>query len=221
MQIRQCAAGAAAVDDEPTADTLPRLFAAQVRRTPQAPAVVCGNRSLSYVEVDAGADRLARWLVAQGAGPDRVIAVAMSRTPEFAVAVLAVLKAGAAFLSVDLAYPAQRVALLLRDAAPVLVLTDAAGADRLPQGVAHCPVVVADEIHDEVEHLSGAEPAVGEPGRAGHVLDLAYVVYTSGSTGRPKCSSTGARWVWVRAAGSCSSPRPASTRSSRSSARRC
>ena len=89
---------------------------------------------MSYAELDARADRLARYLVSLGAGPERLVAVAVPRSAEMIVAVLAVLKAGAAYLPVDPGYPAERIAFMLADARPVAVLTTVAAGQDLPGG---------------------------------------------------------------------------------------
>src|ERR1700721_1743764 len=116
--------------------TVPELFAAQAARTPDAPAIIFAGTQGSYAELNAHANRLARYLVSLGAGPERLVAVAMPRSADMIVAVLAVLKAGAAYVPVDPAYPADRIAFMLADAAPVAVLTTTAlaGLD-LPGGV--------------------------------------------------------------------------------------
>ena len=99
--------------------TVPGLFGAQVARSPDAVAVVGGDGVLiTYRELDVAAGRLARVLAGLGAGPGTVVAVAMERSAELVVAVLAVLKAGAAYLPVDLGYPAQRIGFMLADAGP-------------------------------------------------------------------------------------------------------
>jgi non-ribosomal peptide synthetase component F len=108
--------------------TVPGLVAARVAVAPDAVAVSCGDAVLSYAGLDDAASRLAGVLVRRGAGPERVVAVVMGRSPWLVVALLAVLKAGAAYLPVDPGYPAERVGFMLADAAPVVIVTDRAGA---------------------------------------------------------------------------------------------
>src|SRR5579859_6713757 len=165
--------------------TWPELFQAQAARTPQAAAVIFEGSQVSYAGLNARANRLARYLVSLGAGPERLVAVAMPRSPEMIVAVLAVLKAGAAYVPVDLAYPADRIAFMLADARPVAVLTTAAAGRDLPGGT---PQVVLDDpaVAAAVSRLAGGDLAAAErPGPLGR-SSPAYVIYTSGSTGRPK-----------------------------------
>ncbi|GHE47291.1 hypothetical protein GCM10018785_16210 [Streptomyces longispororuber] len=154
---------------------LPHAFQAQAARTPDATALVFEDTALTYAELDARATRLARRLAHRGAGPDRVVAVALPRSTDLVVALLAVLKSGAAFLFVDTAYPAPRIAYLLEDSGAALVVTDSASAPSLP---ARDPVLVDAPAPDDEP---SAEPRT--PVAADHP---AYVVYTSGSTGRPK-----------------------------------
>ena len=122
--------------------TLPELFEAQVARTPDAPAVIFEGTQVSYAELNARASRLARLLVSLGAGPERLVAVAMPRSADMIVAVLAVLKAGAAYVPVDPAYPPGRIAYMLADACPVAVLTTVAAGRDLPDGT---PRVALDD----------------------------------------------------------------------------
>ncbi|WP_143264169.1 non-ribosomal peptide synthetase, partial [Amycolatopsis kentuckyensis] len=154
--------------------TLPQLFEAQAARTPDAVAVVCGDRSLTYAELDEQADRLAGVLVDRGAGPERFVAVSLPRTERILVALLGVLKSGAAYLPVDPAYPADRKELILDDAAPALLLT--------PDG--HGPGSVPALAFDDPALLESTSAA--RRGRATNPDHPAYVIHTSGSTGRPK-----------------------------------
>nr|WP_052478143.1 non-ribosomal peptide synthetase [Kibdelosporangium sp. MJ126-NF4]CEL16415.1 Siderophore biosynthesis non-ribosomal peptide synthetase modules @ Bacillibactin synthetase component F [Kibdelosporangium sp. MJ126-NF4]CTQ90367.1 Siderophore biosynthesis non-ribosomal peptide synthetase modules @ Bacillibactin synthetase component F (EC 2.7.7.-) [Kibdelosporangium sp. MJ126-NF4] len=153
--------------------TLPAMFAEQVARTPHALAVIHDDGNRTYAELDDASTRVAQLLAARGAGPEVVVALAIPRSPELIVAALGVLKAGAAYLALDLDLPAARTGFLLDDAAPLGVLTVAGAADRLPEGITRWRL---DDpaLSDDVP-VSG--PLVDHP---------AYVVYTSGSTGTPK-----------------------------------
>src|SRR5271156_1131983 len=161
--------------------TLAELFEVQAARTPGALAVECGDGALSYAELNERANRLARYLVSLGAGVERLVAIAMPRSAEMIVAVLAVLKAGAAYVPVDPAYPEGRIAFMLADAAPVAVLTSTVLAELdLPGGVRRIviddPATMAVVAGLDGDDLS-TPPTMTSP---------AYVIYTSGSTGRPK-----------------------------------
>ena len=167
--------------------TLAELFDAQAARTPDAPAVVCGDVALSYGELDAAASRLAWYLIGQGAGPERVVAVAVERSAAMVTAMLAVAKAGAACLPVDPAYPAARTALMLADADVTAVITTSRVAEAVPPP-AGAPQVLLDD--PEVAAQVGACPAVG-PGDGDRIVPLrpahpAYVLYVSGSAGVPQ-----------------------------------
>ena len=107
------------------------LFAAQVARTPEAVAVSFGGRSMTYRELEEAANRLAHLLAGQGAGPGQCVALLLSRSAEAIVAILAVLKTGAAYLPIDPALPAARIGFMLADAAPVAAITTAGLAERL------------------------------------------------------------------------------------------
>ncbi|MDL4822163.1 non-ribosomal peptide synthetase, partial [Actinomadura opuntiae] len=158
--------------------TLPELFEAQVARTPDALAVVGDGVELSYAELDARADRLARLLAARGVGPDTVVAVLLERGADLVAAVLGVLKAGGAYLPVDPANPPDRIAFMLQDAGARVLLTSTPGARAVPESVA-LPTLLADAPH-------GEEPAGRLEARRPRPGNLAYVIYTSGSTGHPK-----------------------------------
>ncbi|SEN18910.1 non-ribosomal peptide synthetase [Actinacidiphila rubida] len=169
------------------ARTLPDLFQEQVRADPDATAVVCEGERLTYGEVDARANRLARLLMARGAGPERTVALALPRSAEAIVALLAVAKSGAAYLPLDTEYPAERLAFMLDDARPLLVLTTAATAGRLPC-VAAAPHLLLDAAATAAA-LGAASAREVTDGERRHPLlpaHPAYVIYTSGSTGRPK-----------------------------------
>ncbi|MER7188239.1 condensation domain-containing protein, partial [Streptomyces hyaluromycini] len=172
--------------------SVPELFAVQVARTPDAPAVVSGGVSLSYGELDARANRLARYLLGLGVGvgAESVVGLCLPRGVDMVVALLAVWKAGGAYLPVDPAYPVERIAFMLADAGPVCVLTvsGVAGVLSGPEGVLSAsegvpgapggvPVVVLDDpgVVAAVSSMSGqglgVEVLSGCP---------AYVIYTSG-----------------------------------------
>ncbi|MGW0752685.1 non-ribosomal peptide synthetase [Streptomyces sp. NPDC002587] len=155
---------------------LHELFEEQLSRRPQAPAVVGPAGELSYAELDALAERIAGRLAELGVGPDTTVGLCLGKGPALVAAVLGVLKAGGAYLPLDPAYPAQRLAFMLQDAAPPVVLTERALAGLLPD--------VGAELL-EVEDAGHWPAARRRP--AGLGLDhLAYVIYTSGSTGTPK-----------------------------------
>ncbi|MBT2427760.1 amino acid adenylation domain-containing protein [Streptomyces sp. ISL-112] len=156
--------------------TLPEQLAEQARTTPADTAVVCGDTRLSFRELDAQVDTLARVLAARGAGSGTRVAVGLPRSTDLVVAMLAVMRTGAAYLPLDPSYPADRLAFMIEDSRPIVLVATVENARTMdPQ--ATLPLV------DPA--LAGLEPVVAEPGRPG-IRDAAYVIYTSGSTGRPK-----------------------------------
>ncbi|MEV7289962.1 amino acid adenylation domain-containing protein [Streptomyces sp. NPDC093252] len=185
--------------------TLPELFEAQVRLTPDAVAVVFEDTELTYAELDCRADRVARHLRARGAGPETVVAVVLERGVELMVALWGVLKSGAAYLPVDPSYPAERVALLLEDGSPVAVLDDAATVARLSTGDGVPDAGMGGDgipdpgMGDDLPHPP-ENPTLTPTPNPHHP---AYLLYTSGSTGRPKGAlishdSIVNRLVWMR-----------------------
>ncbi|HEX6911460.1 MAG TPA: amino acid adenylation domain-containing protein, partial [Longimicrobium sp.] len=154
-------------------------FAAWAARTPDAPAVAHAGRTLTYAQLDARANRLARALRRRGVGPDVPVGVCLERSPELVLAMLAVLKAGGAWVALDPAVPPARLALMLADSGAAVVLARQALRGVLPSS--GIEVMVVDEDGAAVE----AEPAEPVRGGAG-ARSLAYVIYTSGSTGTPK-----------------------------------
>ncbi|MEU7022181.1 amino acid adenylation domain-containing protein [Streptomyces sp. NPDC046203] len=165
--------------------TVVELFEAQAARTPGATALILEDESLSYAELDARANRLARLLVEHGAGPERVVALAMPRCLDTFVAMVAALKAGAAYLPVDPEYPDERVAYMLDHTRPALALTHQARRGGLPAGVAEVVLDSAGTTADLAARPAGrlSDDERGGPTRDDHP---AYLIYTSGSTGRPK-----------------------------------
>ncbi|MEV6521863.1 amino acid adenylation domain-containing protein [Longispora sp. NPDC051575] len=186
------------------ATTLTALTEARAARTPDHPAVVSGAVTLSHGELHARANRLARRLIAAGAGPGSVVGLALPRSEHLVVALLAVLKSGAAYLPLDTGYPADRLAFMVAEAAPVLVLTDAAtgypgalvvdtaagagdpgdtapGSARTDPGRVDSEAGTAPDDPYPSHDLTDDERLA--PLRPGHP---AYVIYTSGSSGRPK-----------------------------------
>ena len=164
-----------------TLTTWPELFAVQVRQRPGAVAVVFEDTALTYGELDERANRLARALIARGAGPERVVGLCLPRSLDLIVAEVAVLKAGAAYLPIDPEYPAERIGYLLADAVPISVLTTAG----LASAVDTAPARMLLDDPDVVAELAGRSAAdLGDTGLT--PAGAAYVIYTSGSTGRPK-----------------------------------
>jgi amino acid adenylation domain-containing protein len=164
------------------AATLPELFEAQVARSPDAVAVVCGDRELTYQELDTRANQLARLLISEGVGPEQIVAFMLPRSVDMVIAVFAILAAGAAYLPISADYPTERIRFVLHDANPCIVLTSRSIASRVPE--ADDRLVIIEELQTEncdASPISDAERTIAL--RAQHP---AYVIYTSGSTGTPK-----------------------------------
>ncbi|MEV6766975.1 condensation domain-containing protein, partial [Streptomyces sp. NPDC051105] len=164
--------------------TVPGLFAAQVARTPDAVALVDGDRRWTYRELDGAAAVVAARLGATGVGPGRVVGVCSGRQSEMVAGLLGVLRAGAAYVPLDLSYPVERLAFMLEDSGADVVV---AGTD-VPAALSDRRTTIAiardGALEENPADASGAPegPAAGPAGPD----DLAYVIYTSGSTGQPK-----------------------------------
>jgi amino acid adenylation domain-containing protein len=155
------------------------LFARQARQTPDAAALLSAGAALTYRELDARTNRLARYLRSAGVGPETAVGVCFERSPAAIVAILGILKAGGAYVPLDPRLPAERLAFMLQDTAMPLVLTQAQWRDLAPgQG----PAVLCLEELDAVLAAESPEPLADDA----MPDQLAYVIYTSGSTGQPK-----------------------------------
>jgi amino acid adenylation domain-containing protein len=166
-------------DDFPCGLTVGELFDRQVRNTPQACALVCGSRQLTYLELDAAANRLARELRQRGLAPQTRIVVALDRSIDLVVALLAVLKAGSAYVPLDPEYPRQRMMHVLQSAQPSAILMRSRLAPAIPE--CSVPKLCIDALAETVAAQS-SEPVAVSPAPE----DVAYLIYTSGSTGVPK-----------------------------------
>src|SRR5579864_2859248 len=192
--------------------TVAELFAEQARRNPGAVAVECGEQRLSYEELEQRARRVAEALRARGAGPEEIVAVAVPRSVELIIALLGIVKTGAAYLPLDAEYPAARLGWMLEDARPRCVLSSSEMAWKLPLSTPQLlleTVLKGDggdaegeeeegegekKAAEETGEFTGEGDAVGEGGN-GSSQNLVYVMYTSGSTGRPKAVAVSHRGV--------------------------
>ena len=159
-----------------TSVSIPVVFAAQVARAPEAVAISCDGHSVTYRELEEAANRLAHLLAAHGVGPGQCVALLLSRSAEAIVAMLAVLKTGAAYLPIDPAHPDARIGFLLDDAAPMAAITTTGLRSRLDG----CDLLVL-EIDDPAVDT---QPSTALPAPAPE--EIAYLIYTSGTTGVPK-----------------------------------
>ncbi|MCF7696854.1 amino acid adenylation domain-containing protein [Mycetohabitans sp. B2] len=156
-----------------------QLFEAQVEHTPQATALVCENQTLNYAQLNAQANHLAHRLIELGVQPDVRVAICVERSLAMVVGLLAILKAGGAYVPLDPGHPSERLAYCLKDAAPAILLADAAGRAALGETILHSLTVLDPAVLPE---SSSINPNVSELTPS----HLAYVIYTSGSTGAPK-----------------------------------
>lgn len=165
--------------DYPRERCLHQLIDDQAARTPESPAIVCGEKSISYAELRRDSDRIADWLVEHGIGVGDRVAICLDRSLGMVLAALGIVKAGAAYVPLDPDFPVERIQLILDDAAPALVIGESDSSRRL--GIDTARFAAVSEI------LSGGElksPLANQ--RPPKPADLAYVIYTSGSTGKPK-----------------------------------
>lgn len=156
------------------------LLEAQAARTPNAVALVFGDQTLSYAQLHQQANQLAHTLQQLGAGPERLVGLYLDRSLEMVVGLLAVLKAGAAYVPLDPAHPAERLAFILADSAVSIILTQQTLLNSLPPHSAHVFCL------DSGEETAVSQPSTPNPINLVQPDNLAYVIYTSGSTGRPK-----------------------------------
>ncbi|TXS22943.1 amino acid adenylation domain-containing protein, partial [Streptomyces sp. adm13(2018)] len=183
---RALAEAADATGRETEPGTVVDAFAARALAHPEETALIAGRDSLTYAELDARANRLARLLAARGVGPESFVGLALPRGTDLVVALLAVLKAGGAYLPLDLDYPADRLEFMVQDARPVCVLTTLAGAPAAPdvRGTETLVLDAPDTLAALADLSAAPLDGAGAPALSGD--HPAYVIHTSGSTGRPK-----------------------------------
>jgi amino acid adenylation domain-containing protein len=157
---------------------LHELVEAQAARTPDAPALMCGESMWSYGELNRRANRLARRLRMLGVRPGDRVGLTVERTPETIMALLGILQAGAAYVPMDMTYPPERLAWMVQDAGLRIVVTRNAASSEL----GGMPVILVDPMR----RAKGDADAAGTAGLRASARDAAYVIYTSGSTGKPK-----------------------------------
>ncbi|WP_426445438.1 amino acid adenylation domain-containing protein [Paenibacillus sp. S-38] len=171
----------------PAASRTSVLFEAHAAGTPEQPAVTHGRDTVSYRELNERANRLARFLIELGAGPQKIIALSLPRCTEMIVCMLAVHKTGAGYLPLDPEYPADRTGYMLEDAKALVLLTNRKTAARLPELQGTSQVLLDDaQTLGHLESLSSANVESSELLGQPALTDPAYILYTSGSTGRPK-----------------------------------
>jgi amino acid adenylation domain-containing protein/FkbH-like protein len=165
--------------DYPTDQCLHQLFEAQAQRTPDAVAVVFEKQHVTYQRLNQKANRLANYLRSSGVGPEVRVAVFMERSVDTIIAILAVLKSGGAYVPMDPAYPADRLAFILEDAQAAVLLTEQTLLSALPRQSVHTVCL------DDAEAVLSAQPTTN-PATTVASENMAYIIYTSGSTGKPK-----------------------------------
>ena len=166
----------------PAGTLVHELIEAQVARSPEAPAVCCGDFSLTYSELNARANQLARFLRSHGVGPDQLVGVCTERSIEMVVALLGILKAGGAYVPLDPSYPRDRLKYMLEDSAPAIVLTQSHLRNTVLADTSQTLALDGDWAG-----IAGFDASnLTDDGVVFADTNLAYVIYTSGSTGKPK-----------------------------------
>ncbi|MBV8893552.1 MAG: amino acid adenylation domain-containing protein, partial [Acidobacteria bacterium] len=180
----------------PRESTIAKLFEKQARRTPDSTALLSQGRRFSYREINQQANRLARHLIESGARPGDLVGLALERSTEMIVALLAILKAGAAYVPLDPNYPAERLALMIEDAGVWGVVT----LQEFTHNLGQVKLIALDRDGEAIQSQSSTNPSVPISGD-----DRAYVIYTSGSTGKPKgveathrASINRFAWMWEK-----------------------
>ncbi|RZB19948.1 amino acid adenylation domain-containing protein [Streptomyces sp. F001] len=169
------------------AGTAAELFQARATAAPDTSALIAEGVHISYADLNARANRMARLLVEQGVGPEQIVALAIPRSPDLIAALLAVLKAGAAYLPLDTTYPVDRIRFMLRDARPSLVLAHSSAGELLSEQDGAAVLVLDDPaVQERLVGLDASDLTDADRGTALDLAHPAYVIYTSGSTGTPK-----------------------------------
>ncbi|WP_156958564.1 AMP-binding protein, partial [Labrenzia sp. DG1229] len=177
--------------------TLPELFEAQVAKSPNATALIFENERFTFAELNSRVNRIANHLIELNVGPEDVVALCLERSPEMVIAMLAVLKAGAAYLPLDPSYPADHLAFMIQDARPICLITSTSVKSRF-YGAARGRKQIDDAmllcLDTALTHLALSKSSDSDPTDQERVQPLspnntAYIIYTSGSTGRTKGSS--------------------------------
>jgi amino acid adenylation domain-containing protein len=174
--------------DAAPAPCVHHLIEAQAAQRPNAVAVVCEGQELTYGELNRRANQLARYLQRRGVGPEQLVGICLERSLDSIVALLAIFKAGGAYLPLDPAYPAERLAFMIADAQPIVLITFAGlQVSRLAGWDAQtCEPVNLPTCNLDTDWPAIAQEPASDPERSADRANLAYVIYTSGSTGKPK-----------------------------------
>ena len=165
---------------------IPQLVTARATAAPNSLALRAGAEAMTYGELDQRANQLAHHLIALGVGPESIVGLCLERSLDSIICALGILKAGGAYLPLDPAYPVERLAFMLNDARPQVLITRHQIAGQLPAG--QWRVIAIDREATEIDRYPTDSPANNATAE-----DLAYVIYTSGSTGEPKGSRDHAR----------------------------